>query len=324
MAQDCADKLNAFGKTIEDATKHFIAHLNAVEKSCTVAQLVDAVITKKTTECGNGRPASHDYLVDLRVRLGRFKKAFGEQVVAAITSDEIKKWLSGLKDNRTGKNLSPLSRGNYARALGVAFSFAVEEKFAPSNPMTPIKKPAAAAGDIGILDVNQARALLETAPPEILPYFAIGLFAGLRRAEIERLDWSEIDFDSGLIEVTAGKAKAARRRLVLMQPNLHEWLMPLRKLSGKIAPDNFRQAFDQTREAAGIAEWPGNALRHSFASYHLAHFKNQNALAVEMGHTNSNMLFQHYRELVKPKDAERYWKIRPLEKQKIVPLVAHG
>jgi integrase len=46
--------------------------------------------------------------------------------------------------------------------------------------------------------------------------------AGLRRAEIERLDWSEIDFESGLIEVTAEKAKAARRRLVTMQPNLRE------------------------------------------------------------------------------------------------------
>jgi integrase len=320
MAQDCADKLKVFGKTIEDATKHFIAHLDAVEKSCTVAQLVDAVIATKTTECGNGRPASRDYLADLKVRLGRFKKTFAERMVATITTDEIRKWLNGLKDDRTGENLSPLSRGNYARALSVAFSFAIEEKFAPNSPMTLIKKPAAAAGDIGILDVDQARSLLNNASAEILPFFAIGLFAGLRRAEIERLDWSEIDFDSGLIEVTAAKAKGARRRLVPIQPNLREWLMPLRKLSGKVVPDNFRRAFDQARQAAGITEWPGNALRHSFASYHLAHFKNLNALTLEMGHTNSQMLFEHYRELVKPKEAERYWNIRPTPVADIVPI----
>ena len=72
--------------------------------------------------------------------------------------------------------------------------------------------------------------------------------------------------------------------------------------------------------AAGILKWPDNALRHSFASYHVAHFKDAKALALEMGHTDSGMLFNHYRELVKPKEAERYWNIRPATTEKIVPV----
>ena len=36
----------------------------------------------------------------------------------------------------------------------------------------------------------QAAALLYHAEPEIVPFFAIGLFAGLRVAELERLDWT--------------------------------------------------------------------------------------------------------------------------------------
>jgi integrase len=55
-------------------------------------------------------------------------------------------------------------------------------------------------------------------------------------------------------------------------------------------------------------------LRHSFASYHLAHFKNANELALEMGHTNSEMIFRHYRELVQPKEAARYWQITPADR----------
>jgi len=54
----------------------------------------------------------------------------------------------------------------------------------------------------------------------------------------------------------------------------------------------------------------------------LVHFKNQNELALEMGHTDSNMLFQHYRELLRPKEAERYWNIRPAASEKVVPLVS--
>jgi integrase len=58
-------------------------------------------------------------------------------------------------------------------------------------------------------------------------------------------------------------------------------------------------------------EWPDNALRHSFASYQLAHFKNAAATALELGHHDSRITFAHYRELVRPKEAERYWNIRP-------------
>jgi hypothetical protein len=39
-----------------------------------------------------------------------------------------------------------------------------------------------------------------------------------------------------------------------------------------------------------------------------------------MGHTDSDMLFAHYRQLVKPRDAARYWNIVPTAKStKIVP-----
>src|SRR5260370_2420318 len=117
MAQECAGKLAALGATIADATKHYIAHRQAVERSCDVAALVDEVIEKKTKECGKRqRPASEDYIDDLKVRLGRFRKTFGQKTVATITSLEIEDWLSGLKDNRTGANLSPLALGNYASA----------------------------------------------------------------------------------------------------------------------------------------------------------------------------------------------------------------
>jgi integrase len=175
--------------------------------------------------------------------------------------------------------------------------------------------------------VEQATALLVNAAPEVLPYIAIGLFAGLRRAEIERLDWSEIDFDSGHIEVTAEKSKSKlANRFITLQPCLRAWLMPVRKLRGHVTPQEsfvFRDLFDQTRKAAGLlSEWPDNALRHSFASYHLAHFKDAKALALEMGHIDSGMLFNHYRALVKPKEAKRYWNIKPVVSRKVVAFKA--
>ena len=152
---------------------------------------------------------------------------------------------------------------------------------------------------------------MESAPAELVPYVAIGAFAGLRRAELERLDWREVDLQSGLIEVTARNAKSARRRFVKIQHNLANWLQPYAQLSGNVTPLNYRVLLESARDAAGISEWPQNALRHSFASYHLARFNDAAALSLELGHTNAQLVFQHYRQLVKPKQAERYWKIAP-------------
>jgi integrase len=80
----------------------------------------------------------------------------------------------------------------------------------------------------------------------------------------------------------------------------------------------------EARRRAKIAHWPSNALRHSFASYHLAHFKNAAELVLDMGHTNEQMIFDHYRQLVPPADAARYWKISPASgiRGNIVPMSA--
>jgi integrase len=129
---------------------------------------------------------------------------------------------------------------------------------------------------------------------------------------------------SRLIEVTASKAKSARRRFVKIKPNLILWLRPHQKASGRVTPSNYRELLDKARKSAAIEDWPNNALRHSFASYYLAHFRKAGAaeLALEMGHTSGYLVFQHYRELVKPNDGKRYWNIIPDNHDgKVVPFV---
>jgi integrase len=313
MAQDAMEALKPFGKTITDAVQHYIAYLKASERSCTATQLVGELLKAKKAD-----GVSERHLRDIRSRLSVFAEKFDGRMVATITSKEIDEWLRSLP-------VAPVTRNHYRGLAGLAFNFAVRNGYAVSNPAEDAAQAKVVGEAPGILTVTETARLLEAATLDILPYLAIGLFAGLRRAEIERLDWSEIDFDSSLIKVTAKKSKTAQRRFVTMQPNLREWLLPLRKHKGNVTPAlSFRESFEQAREAAGISEWPENALRHSFASYHLAHFKNAASTALELGHHDSRITFAHYRELVKPKDAERYWNISPARTtEKIVSLVTH-
>jgi hypothetical protein len=151
---------------------------------------------------------------------------------------------------------------------------------------------------------------------------AIGAFAGLRSAELQRLDWEEIDFEEEFIEVKAAKAKSARRRLVKMQPCLRAWIEPFAKKSGHVAPSNIDYQLRKITHRAGIDTWPHNALRHSFASYHLARFKNAAELALEMGHTKTNLIFQHYRQVVRESQALLFWNVVPAEPENVVSLAA--
>jgi hypothetical protein len=74
---------------------------------------------------------------------------------------------------------------------------------------------------------------------------------------------------------------------------------------------NYADKLKRTLEKAGLrAEWPQNALRHSFASYHYAKFRNENETAAIMGNS-PQMVFGHYRELVRPAEAEAFFRLMP-------------
>jgi hypothetical protein len=49
----------------------------------------------------------------------------------------------------------------------------------------------------------------------------------------------------------------------------------------------------------------------TFASYHLALGENAGKTSLEMGHSNQNMLFEAYRELVTKEDAQTYFGLLP-------------
>jgi integrase len=126
----------------------------------------------------------------------------------------------------------------------------------------------------------------------------------------------------GHIEVKAAKAKSARRRIVPIQQNLAAWLRPYSGLTGHVVPESARGKCGRVRKTAKLARWPKNGLRHSYSSYRLAAIHDAPRVASELGHTNSQMLFSTYRELVKPEEVERYWKIEP--KAKAANVVSFG
>jgi integrase len=229
--------------------------------------------------------------------------------VRTITAAELEDWLYGL-----GDDLGPQTLVNWRSALHAFFGWLLRQKLVDFNPVTAVARPKVVRGAPAIWTPENLNRLLHAAPAELVPTIAIGAFAGLRSAELLRLHWNEVNLDRGLIEVTAKKAKSAQRRLVRIEPNLSQWLAPYANSpTGHVWPFGRRFYYETTARLCrelGL-KWPENGLRHSYASYHLAHFQSAEKLALQMGHTTSRLIFDHYREVVTPEDAQRYWGLRP-------------
>jgi integrase len=305
------DRIAEYGETISDAVEFRVDHLERIRRhGITVAQLAAEVLEAKRRD---GKAPV--YLADLRKRLSRFCLDFGNRAAAGINVDELDNWLRDLP-------LSPKSRANYRANIGVLFSYAEHRGIIDRNPILRTAKPKLIDKAPDIFKVDELRALLEAATrtaPDVVPMLAIGAFAGLREAEIQRLDWHEIDLVRGHIEVKAAKAKSARRRIVPILPNLAAWLRPYSKMEGHVVPAGARKKLDRARKAAELLKWPNNGLRHSFASYRLAATHDAPRVSAELGHTSPQMLYSTYRELVLPEEADRYWKIDPaVEAGKVV------
>jgi integrase len=162
--------------------------------------------------------------------------------------------------------------------------------------------------DVSIFTPENIASLLKKADASVRPYLALGAFAGLRTAELQRLDWSEIDLDRGYITVAASKAKTRQRRLVPISENLKLWLTPLRQGSGPVCLHTCPQHAARTL-CEGFS-WAKNGLRHSFISYRLAILHDTARVALEAGNS-PEVIFGHYRELVTPEAAKAWFEVKP-------------
>jgi integrase len=243
--------------------------------------------------------------------------------VHEITDKELRKHLA--------KYERPASRNATIRHLRAFFRWTCKRGWRDGDPTDHIDKTREIDEVVSILTVPQAHKLLAACAADsecrpLLAVTAIGLFAGLRTSELVALDWQSVHLPGKeqFIEVAARKAKTRQRRIVSISDNLSSWLKPVARVAGPIVPDRYRERHERLQTLAKLTPWPRNILRHSFGSYHLAFYKNEALTAAEMGNSPA-VIFQHYRALVTPEAAEKFWKLVPVsdvDAENVVEFVA--
>lgn len=299
----------------EQIEKHGLnddAILDAVRRYCSIAApkqktvLSDAIAAfERDLAFGNRSPV---YIAQIGRQLARFNRSFTDQSLHEIDGDKIRVWLEA--NCATAAN-----RQNRRRELRVFFSWCLKQGLVGENPVDRVPRVTVDHGRPEILTIDQTKSALKHLEGEDRALFAVMVFAGLRPSEAEELHWEDIKLERKFLENKRGFR--ADNRNVRLSDNLIAWLTPLRRKTGPVFPGHTRRWRDRVQkaiaaEADPLPEWAQDLLRHTYGSYHLEKHHNAAETAHEMGHRgNPRMLYAHYRELVTPEDAEKFWTINP-------------
>jgi integrase len=284
-------------------------------------------VVNETIRTARTRNLRLSYTDSLEYELNRFADGRKQVAFTAISLADIEAWLAS-QTGRNGKAAPSTIQGIRMR-LSAMFSEAVRKQYilAEENPMQRVMAPKVDPSEIVFLKPKEAHDLLHVCrviDPRFLPWLVIGMFAGIRPEELERLAWRDIDIDAGIIVISEIVSKVRQRRLVEMEPLLIEWLRFIGPKSGYIIPVDgdrrdrwvLRNAKSWARyhrrmlyERAGVKSAP-DILRKTAATYLMAKHANENKIAILLGNS-PKILYRHYRGLVRREENDAFWANTP-------------
>lgn len=307
--QDCEARLN--GTPLIKAVEFYLAHNGLPnQKSKSLQEVVEEFADWNST-----RNISNRQKQSYRQHLSNLRGSMGSVLINRIRSVDIDKYL-----NQT--RWSDRTRKNHQASIVQLFKFAKRSGYLPrdltseaenAQPINVIKS------DKEVWSVSELRQVLNAATWNILPFIAITAFSGIRAAELGRLNWSDIQWDEGVIHLSKNITKTQNARLAPLPDNLKAWLQPYRHLEGSIfktlrISTPYRALGEMAREKHII--WKPNASRHSFATYYLALTQDPAKTSLACGHS-MNMLLNTYKTVyvngrpVTRELAESYFDLMP-------------
>lgn len=322
-AREALDMVRELGfGTLVEATKTLSKYHRPPSGDITIRKLRDEFLAHYTNQLDD-RVISKRTFGDVKSRTKILVKPFGELEAKYLTYDKLWPEVMELK-NRTPWSRQTLQ--NYCRVLTRFFNFAVEKGYMAENPMLSNKvsfdkKEATkqvAKPKPSLVNATDAADMIREAwamdgEAHILAFVTLAMFCGLRpEAEILKLDWQDIDLETGKVFVQPNKSKnTASGRIVGIPDCAKKWLMRCDQ-NKPLAPFRWQYNWKRLRDNASITDWVPDTLRHSFASYSYALHQDRPRLESELGHVDKQMLSYYLQ--VSPainRNAKQYFELTP-------------
>jgi integrase len=162
------------------------------------------------------------------------------------------------------------------------------------------------------LTVEECQRLLDACPPDLHPIYFTFLHTGMRKAELENLEWDDVDFKRGKIKIRRKDFRQPKtgEREIPVSAQLSEILLQLKRANDDNLKSNFvfphrdggkiktklREQLIRIAKKAGIADLTRvHTLRHTFASHLVMKGVDLPTVKKLMGHADieTTMIYAH-------------------------------
>ncbi len=316
-----------FGSTysLDEAVHFFIREMNEQkekQEAPFVYRAIEQFLEAKSDPNGGkgNKQLSNKTLQELKSVGGIIVDTWKYKRVNEVTAEMIKNYLNKTKTAK-GNYFTNQTKLNRLTKIKQFFNYCGEKPrgWVKENPCAGIAITAESK-EVDILRNAQVMALLEAAMQEkekvrqvMVPYLVLGLFAGLRPEEAQKMRWEwieSLDEEKRIaqVKVPAEISKISECRYAELSEAGWSLIKPYFNQDGLIGWS--RRAFRRIRDKAGFAgsAWPADCIRHTYASSWLAVHKDRAHLAEIMGNSPA-IIRKHYKRAIPVNDAEAYFKI---------------
>lgn len=246
-------------------------------------------------------------------KLGAFAEAYPEASLDAFERPDVRAWLDALP-------VSDTTREGYRRALRALFAWARKQDppLCRVDPTEGLSLGVVRSDrEVGIFSPEEAEAVMRSAG-SYTACAALMLFAGVRPSEVSAKEkppllWRHVDFKHRTLRIEGAIAKTrVARVLENLPPNLWQWLRAVRGEPAQRVCGVQARFLSRWAQEHGLARWPQDVCRHSFATYHIAAFGSVERTSLILGHEGKpRLLHQRYRGLATSAEAKRFFAIAP-------------
>lgn len=242
---------------------------------------------------------------------------FGDVLLASITTAQVQKYVAlGLSEGK-----APATVQKALVLMKNMFKRAVEWDYLKQNPAVPVKPPKIPHQEMDFLTPDEIRAFIAAADDRWRPFFYTAIFTGMRLGELLGLQWSDIDWNSGVIHVRRSvwnntfqepKSRSSIRKIG-MAPSLMKVLKDYSEDApqsdddlvfcndggGLLFETNIRnRVFNPTLKKAGLRKIRIHDLRHTYASLLINQGENLKYVQQQLGHASITTTVDRYGHLM--------------------------
>jgi len=299
------ERLAPHSKTPEEAVDHYVKFLGDEiirQAKPPIQELADKWRDFKLTD----KTLSGRTVTEIRFYARWIKNRWGDLKPDEPQKNQIEVLLRGMK-------ISNNTRRKYIRYIRMFFHWVKDEHLIAANPTDGIffKPDDFTAGFYGAATTQKLLRYVAENEKDLVGYYALLTFAGLRPSECARVRWEDYSFKTSELYVRTGKTNA---RHITREPAAVEWMKWFRENTPSDAP--FVKVKNLTNREKSIhgkilnGDWIQDGLRHGFGTYYKSKIKDIGKVADYMGNS-ADMVKRHYARTIPADECGQFWGLTP-------------